>query len=308
MPGAVPGTRVPLEAIDTMASTESGRASPPATSIDLGGQVAVVTGGGRGLGRAIACALARAGATVAVIARSEHELDTTVGQITEAGGRSAAFPADVSATDAVRSAIASIRSKFGPVDLLVNNAGVSGPIGPLSETDTDSWWQCLETNLRGTFLCSRSVLPEMISRQRGRIINAASGAGTMAIPYLSAYVTSKAALLRLTENLAAEVRAHGVFAFAIEPGTVRTAMAESAINSAEGQTWLPWLKAIFDEGRDVTPDAACHLVLDLAAGRADHLSGRFFVATEDFEAVLTRSEQVVRDEMYLLRMRRLFER
>ena len=125
------------------------------------------------------------------------------------------------------------------MDLLVNNAGLAGPIGPTWETDPDDWWRCLEVNLRGPMLCSRAVLPGMIARGGGRIVNVASGAGTFAIPYLGAYVTSKTALIRFTEILALEAGQHGVKVFAIEPGTVRTAMAEYALESKKDSGGCP---------------------------------------------------------------------
>jgi NAD(P)-dependent dehydrogenase (short-subunit alcohol dehydrogenase family) len=257
---------------------------------DLGGQVALVTGGGRGIGRAIAEALAAAGAAVAVVARSEGQVAEAVESLRRSGARAVAIPADVSDPASVERMAREVERALGPLDLLVNNAGVAGPLGPIAENDPAEWWRCQEVNLRGPFLCARAVLPGMIARRRGRIVNVASGAGTWAIPYLSAYVVSKTALIRLTEVLAAEVAAHGVSAFAIEPGTVRTAMAEHALQSEGGRRWLPWLGAIFDEGRDVPAAVAARLVLLLASGRADPLSGRFFTVADDVLGLAARGE------------------
>jgi NAD(P)-dependent dehydrogenase (short-subunit alcohol dehydrogenase family) len=259
--------------------------------IDLTGQVALVTGGGRGIGRAIAIDLAAAGASVAVVARSGDQITETVGQIVQAGGRAVAVPIDVSEPEAVRRMVREVEEALGPIDLLVNNAGVSGPIGPIAETDPDDWWRCQEVNLRGPLLCSRAVLPGMISRRRGRIVNIASGAGTIAIPFLSAYVVSKTALIRLTEVLASEVAAHGVKLFAIEPGTVRTDMAEFALNSEHGRRWIPWFRDVFEQKRDVPPEHAAHLVTLLASGRADALSGRFFTVADDVLGMVERAER-----------------
>lgn len=153
--------------------------------------------------------------------------------------------AEVSDPEAVMRMVRESEQALGPIELLVNNAGVPGPIGPIAETDPGDWWRCQEVNLRGPMLCSSAVLPGMISRRRGRIVNIASGAGTTAIPYLSAYVVSKTALIRLTEILAADVAEFGVRAFAIEPGTVRTDMAEFALESSEeGRRWMPWFRDI----------------------------------------------------------------
>jgi NAD(P)-dependent dehydrogenase (short-subunit alcohol dehydrogenase family) len=249
--------------------------------IDLGGQVAIVTGGGRGIGKAIARGLAVAGASVAVVSRSAEQLAETVCELAILGSRAVGVVADVAERSSVSSMVREAEKALGPPDLLVNNAGVSGPFGPSWESDSDDWWRCLEVNLRGPMLCSRVVLPGMIARGGGRIVNVASGAGTIAIPYLGAYVTSKTALIRLTEVLALEAESHGVKVWAIEPGTVRTAMAEDALKSAAGRRWLPWFSDIFTRGDDVPPERAASLVVTLATGRADALSGRFFTINDD---------------------------
>jgi NAD(P)-dependent dehydrogenase (short-subunit alcohol dehydrogenase family) len=270
--------------------------------INLTGQVALVTGGGRGIGRAIAVSLARAGVAVAVLARSADQLAETVEAFAAAGGRALACPADVTGRVAVESAVAEVEAKLGPIDLLVNNAGVGGPIGPLAESDPDAWWRCVEVNLRGPLLCCRAVLPGMLARRRGRIVNVASGAGTQAIPYLSAYVTSKAGLIRLTENLAAEVKDAGIRVFAIQPGTVRTAMAESLLNSEEARRWLPWFSQLFEGGQDLPPELAGALVVRLASGQADALSGRFLAVEWDIDRFVHRADGLVGTDALTLRL------
>jgi NAD(P)-dependent dehydrogenase (short-subunit alcohol dehydrogenase family) len=247
----------------------------------LTGQVAIVTGGSRGIGKAIALGLAKAGCSVAVVAQSEDQLAETVRDITPFGCRAISITADVSDPAAVQGMTREVENSLGSVDLLVNNAGVAGPIGRTWETDPDHWWRCLQVNLRGPMLCARAVLPGMIAHGGGRIVNVASGAGTFAIPYLGAYVTSKTALIRFTEVIALEAGSHGIKVFAIEPGTVRTSMAEHALNSEEGNRWLPWLGEVFQRGEDVPPDLAADLVVLLASGRADILSGRFFTIKDD---------------------------
>jgi NAD(P)-dependent dehydrogenase (short-subunit alcohol dehydrogenase family) len=276
-------------------------------SLDLLGQVAVVTGGGRGLGCAYAAALAGAGAAVAILARSADQLAAAAEAIEATGGRALAIPADVTDPRAIAAAAAEIESRLGPVDLLVNNAGVVRPIGPLWEADPEEWWHTVEVNLRGALLTCRTFLPGMVARRRGRVINVASGAGTSAIPYFSAYVASKAALIRLTEVLAAELAGHGghgVAVFAIEPGTVRTAMVEDIVRAEDGRRWLPWLQRVFDEGLDVAPEHAAELVLLLASGRADRLSGRFFHRLDDLEAILRNADEIAASDLLTLRLRR----
>ena len=268
-------------------------------------QVALITGAGRGLGRAFSLGLAKAGMRVAVVARSADQLAETVSLIQAAGGTAIAIPADVADPGAVKEVAQEVRRSLGPVDLLINNAGAGGPFGPTWEVNAEQWWRNFETNMRAPFLCCREFLPHMIARGSGRIVNVASGAGTRAIPYMSAYVASKAALIRFTETVAVEARKSGVSLFSIQPGTVRTAMAKELLDSPEGSRWLPWFQKIFDEGGDVTSDPAMSLVLFLASGKADELSGRFFAVPEDPARVVERAAEVKRDDLYALRMRTL---
>jgi len=270
--------------------------------ISLQDRVAVVTGGGRGIGRAIAQMLAAAGARVAVIARSDTELAETVRLIQDAGGGAKALSADVTNPRAVSSAIESIRKSLGPVDLLVNNAGAIKPFGPFWKTDLNEWWQGMEVNLRGPLQCTLAVLPEMVARGRGRIINIASGAGTMATPYYSSYVTSKTALIRFTECLALETKPHGVVLFAVSPGTVRTTMSEYSLNSPEGQKWLPWFRRIFDESINVPPERPAKLVMELASGRADALSGKFISIYDDLDDLLKSAAVIGQQNLYSLKL------
>jgi len=199
-------------------------------------QVAVVTGGGRGIGRAIARTFAEAGASVAVFARTGSELAETVSLITRAGGEARAWRLDVTDETAVTRAIDEVQASWGPIDLLVNNAAILGPIAPFWESSPADWWRAQEVNVRGAMLCSHALIATMVARRRGRIINVVSSA--LPIAYFSGYMTSKSALIRFTECLAIEAKPFGVAVFAMGPGTVRTAMSEHSLNSAEGQRWL----------------------------------------------------------------------
>jgi len=257
---------------------------------------ALVTGGGRGIGQGIALRLAKEGMGVVVTARSADQLAETVRL---SGGKIAAIPADVSETKEVSMMVSLAEREVGPIDLLINNAGIGGPLAPFLEAEPDEWWKTLEVNLRGPYLCCRAVLPGMIARKRGHIINMASGAGTFPIPDMSAYVASKTALIRLSEQLAMELKPHGISVFPIRPGVVRTAMVEEARGA------VPLIQKILDEGQDVTPDTVADLVLFLASGNADRLSGRLFSVNEDLEEIVRRADEVERDNLYLLRTRRL---
>ena len=268
----------------------------------LAGQVAVVTGGGRGIGRAIARALAAEGAAVAVAARTGSQVQETAASIHAAGGRALAAAADVTDRCAVERLIAETERTLGPVDLLVNNAGVFGPIGPLWEIDPDDWWQALASHLRGTLLCTRTVLPGMIARGGGRIINIASRSGVRTHPYTSSYGVAKAAVLRFTDHLAVETREHGISAFAIYPGRVQTAMTDELIESAAGRRWLPG-EGKAREGQWLPPDRAAALCVALAAGEADELSGRFFGVYDDLQELKRRAGEIEREDLYTLRLR-----
>ena len=269
---------------------------------ELGGQVAIVTGSGRGIGRAIAQAFAAAGAAVAVTARSQEQVDETVLTIERVGGRALAVPVDVTDRFSVEWLVAETERRLGPVDVLVNNAGVAGPVGPLWENDPDDWRRSVEINLDGTFLCCRAVLPQMVARNRGRIINIASGHGLRATPYLSAYSVSKSGLVRLSEVLAAETREHGVAVFAVGPGQVRTQLLKDIGSTEAGATWLPDFAARA-EAHAQLPDRAAALCVRLASGVADTLSGRFLYVRDDLDELLRHADEIRDQERLTLRLR-----
>ncbi len=265
----------------------------------------MVTGGGRGLGRAFAHALAAVDYAVAVMARSADELDETVALVERAGGRARAFAADVTDALAVARAVGDIERSLGPIDLLVNNAGVIGPLGPFADSSALDWWRTLEVNLYGQILCAHAVLPGMIARRSGRIVNIASGGGATMLPYFSAYVTSKTALIRFAECLAFEVKPHGVAVFAMGPGTVRTAMSEHSLNSPEGKKWLPWFRDTFEQGRDLPAERPAELLMALASGRADALSGRYIYPADDLDRLIAASAEIEQAKLYSLQIQRL---
>jgi NAD(P)-dependent dehydrogenase (short-subunit alcohol dehydrogenase family) len=274
----------------------------PDSDTDLRGQVAVVTGAGRGVGRAIAESLAAAGALVALAARSRAELDEAVGEIVLAGGRALAIPTDVTDEYEVASLFGQVESELGPPTLLVNNAGTWRHAGPLEEADLGSWWGDVEVCLKGTFLCTRAVLPGMRKVGQGRIVNVSSYAGIAPRPYATAYAAAKAAVLRLTDSLAAELDGTGVVAFAITPGFVRTAMVDRIASSEQGRRFLPELGERSDA---IAAAEAGRLVVDIAAGRLDGLAGRFFHVLDDVDELLARRDEIIERDLYSLGLRRL---
>jgi NAD(P)-dependent dehydrogenase (short-subunit alcohol dehydrogenase family) len=261
--------------------------------------IALITGGGRGIGRGIALRLAKEGWDVAISARSADQLTETASL---AKGRVLAFAGDVADPAAVRALVQEVEAKLGAIDLLINNAGTGGPFGRFWETDPEAWWRCQEVNLRGPMLCCRAVLPGMIGRRAGRIVNVASGAGCQAFPDMSAYVASKTGLIRFSEQLALELDGLGVSVFPIRPGVLRTAMVEEARHR------LPFIQKLLDDGAEVSPDQVASLVLALASGRADVLSGRLFSVHENVDDIVSQAEAVRARELYLLRMQKLYHR
>jgi len=266
---------------------------------DLRSQVAVVTGGGRGIGRVIAQQLAAAGAAVAILARTQAQLEQTTSLIETTGGTVLAWPADVTDESRVNQVIAEIEQSLGPITLLVNNAGRNNASGPVWEGDPDEWWRDVEINLRGPYLCSRAVLPGMISRKSGRIVNIASNVGIRPHPYVTAYACSKAALLRFTDSVAESVKAMGIQIFAISPGWVWTAMTEQAVKVMEEV--IPDFEGIPDS--EVSPpELAGHLVVRLASGEADNLSGRYIHIQDNLDELILTAERIQKEDLYTLRL------
>ena len=192
---------------------------------ELQGKVALVTGGGRGIGRAIALELAQEGCDVAVVARTSEEIEQVASEVQTAGRRSIAVTCDLSDGAAIVRAHVAVTQALGPITILINNAGVVGPIGQIETIDADRWVEAIEINLIGAFRWLRVCVPSMLEQKWGRIINISTGAATgTGMEHSSAYSTSKAGLEMLTLNSAAELQGRGVTVNAVRPGTVDTSM------------------------------------------------------------------------------------
>ena len=187
-------------------------------------RVVFVTGGGRGIGRATALAFAAAGARTVVAARSVDQVEAVAAEVVQAGGRALPLVCDVTSGSSVASAVEETGRHFGPVDVLVNNAGYVES-APLTRVTDETWNRTLAVNLTGTFLCLRAVLPSMVERQRGRVISIASTAAEIGYAYTAAYCAAKHGVLGLTRSVALEVAAKGVTVNAICPGWVLTGMS-----------------------------------------------------------------------------------
>jgi NAD(P)-dependent dehydrogenase (short-subunit alcohol dehydrogenase family) len=281
--------------------------NPRTTS--LHGAVALVTGGGRGIGRAVATALAAAGARIALVARSPDELAATARLLADAGGVAATAVADVTDAEGLAAAVHRVRDELGPVDVLVNNAGILGPIGPLWEVDAGEWWTTMDVNVRGLVLCSQLVLPEMVARRSGRIINLTSQAGAYRWPLVSGYSVSKAAVVKLSENLAHETSRYGISVFSVHPGLLPIGMTTTVAGSVPATVHADhvrqWALDELAEGRGADPDAAIELIVRLATGDADSLTGRHLSVHDDLDALLARLPEVRSQDLYVMRPERL---
>jgi NAD(P)-dependent dehydrogenase (short-subunit alcohol dehydrogenase family) len=256
---------------------------------DLLEGVALVTGGGRGIGAGIARELAEAGMRVAVTGRTAEQVEEVAAEI---GGL--ALLGDVSVEADVVRWVEQTEAELGPIELLVCNAGIGGSGRPFLEESPEEWWRVFEVNVLGAYLCCRHVAPRMVERGRGRIVNIGSGGSYLPItnPTVSLgtpYGPSKAALGRFSETLAAVLDPAGVRVFLISPGLVQTEMTSRFGDDAP---WTP-------------PELAPRLVRALASGRADALAGRYLHAEhDDVDELIRRADEVVAEDLNAIRLRR----
>jgi NAD(P)-dependent dehydrogenase (short-subunit alcohol dehydrogenase family) len=255
----------------------------------LDGRIAVVSGGGRGLGRAIAGELARHGARVVLGARHEPSLEESEREIRRAGGEAHGIPLDVSSEDSVGAFFHEVERRVGRAGILVNAAGVYGPIAPIEETVARDWIRTLLINTVGPFLMIRAFLPGMLADRWGRIVSLTSAASLHPPgPLTSAYGTSKVALNQLTRHLAAEVAGTGVTANVIHPGDVKTGMwadikTRVAGMGPGGEPYRQWAEWVAANGGD-PPEKAAALVLRLVSDREGAVNGRFLWIDEPLQA------------------------
>lgn len=272
-----------------------------ADEFDFKGKVALVTGGGHGIGREISESLAKHGAAVAITGRTQGRLDETVAAIEKAGGKAISFSADVADEQAIRSLVAETEKQLGSIDFLVSNAGVDGPFGPLWLNKTDDWRYTLNTNLMGSVTVAQAVLPGMVERRSGHIVFVGSGGGLWPVPYDTGYAVTKAGLIRLCETLAMEADEYNVQCFVIHPGVVHTGMSDSVMNSPDGKKWLPKYDVALERGK--TPiEWASELCNFLVSGQADGLSGCFLSVNDDYRDIASRAAEVQEGDMYKLRL------
>jgi 3-oxoacyl-[acyl-carrier protein] reductase len=251
---------------------------------ELSGQVGLVTGGGRGIGRGIALELAEAGMRIAVAARTKEQVEATAG---ETGGL--ALTVDVADRGSVERMVEHVERELGPIDLLVANAGISPHEPSPWELGPESWWRTHEVNVLGVYLSCCAVVPGMLARGRGRVVITGSGAAYMPGAQATAYTSSKAAVARFAETLANELEGR-IPVFLISPGLVRSEMTKGRF--PDDAPWTP-------------PECAPRLVRALASGRFDRLSGRYLHAEHDPpEELEQRIDEILENDLNAIRLRR----
>jgi len=257
--------------------------------MDLKEKVVIVTGAGSGVGRALALEFGRKGACVVVAARRRERIQETAAAIEAEGGTALAIQTDVTDIVQVERMVSQSLDAFEQIDVIFNNAGSFAALGAVWEIDPDLWWNDVTVNLRGTMLCCRSVLPYMLKRDSGIIMNMSGG---NQIPGGTGYSCSKVGVIRFTELLAKELKHKGssVLAFIMGPGFVRTEMTDLQIRTPEGQEWLPSSKDAVEHGQDRPPEDCARATMALIRVACPKLSGGTFGPDTDFEDVLRKTK------------------
>jgi NAD(P)-dependent dehydrogenase (short-subunit alcohol dehydrogenase family) len=274
----------------------------------LAGKIALVTGAGRGIGRAIALGFAAQGARLALAARTVSELEETARQIAEISGEPGAgtlvIPVDVTDQAGVDSMVKRTLDRFTNIDILVNNAGIGGPVGVLQDNDISAWMQTLQVNVIGPYLCCRAVIPAMVRQGGGKIINLAGAGANNGWAYLSAYCASKAAVVRLTEVLSIELEEQNIQVNALGPGSIHTRMWEELRDGAAdvNATDLHELGQMVTSGGGASLDDTAALAVFLAGDESGGLSGRLISAVaDDFTNLASRIPEIMASDVFTLR-------
>ena len=248
----------------------------------LQGQVAIITGGGRGIGAAAAEQLAQAGAAVVLAARTPDQVEAVAARLRKTGAQALGLETDISDPEQVEEVIEATINQFDRVDIVVNNAGIVWPIEEISETDPDEWAYNIHVNLIGPFYMARNVLPLMLEQRHGRILNISSGAAMQPIPGASAYSVAKAGLDMLTRAMAQEVTGTGVTVNALYPGMVDTEMQSDirSVDTSESRLDFSRWDEAYTQKTLAAPSAAARLIYWLVGPWSRDYSGEIFKSTD----------------------------
>ena len=244
----------------------------------------LITGAGRGIGKRLAIGFASRGARVGLLARSKAELDLADLEIEHAGGTSLRLRASVCDFEQMAAAVDRMKTHYGTIDILICAAGVQGPIAPLAETSPKAWAATIETNLIGVMHSCRAVLPHMIERRSGKIIVISGRGGAGPRPWFSAYAASKAAVVRMVETLAEEVRDHNIQVNAMAPGGTYTSMTDEILKAGDRAGWKENEEA--QQVRltgGIAPEKQIQLALFLASEASNHISGKLLHVNDDWK-------------------------
>jgi len=239
----------------------------------LQGRVAIVTGGGRGLGRSVALTFGKQGAKVVLAARTMEEIDHVAEELRSLKKEAIAVPTDVSNEEQVNHLVEMTLEAFGTIDILVNNAGARGPIGPIHQISLSEWEQTLKVNLTGAFLCTKAVLPVLMEKREGKIINVATTLTPR--PNLTPYMVAKAGLIHLTKQLSRELKDYNVQVNVIHPGVMDTRMQEEIRKAGVKAIGTDMFERLKEEGILHPPDEPAKLILFLASKAADGITGEY---------------------------------
>ena len=266
-------------------------------------RAALVTGAGRGIGRAIAERLAAEGAAVGVLARTLSEVEATARSIREAGGMAEAFAADVLDATGLERAYGRFRAWAGGCDALVCAAGRLRGVGPLEQVESEAWWLDLETSVRGAQRAIRLALPALRESGAASITLLVGPGYNGALAFAAGYGSAQAALVRLAESLDRELADAEVSTFAVYPGLVPTDLVRPLIDEAEGRRWLPRFNEAFAEGKEVGPEVAAEMVAWLVEHRPAELRGRVVAAPLTPTILETRLGRILEGDLSRLRVR-----
>jgi 3-oxoacyl-[acyl-carrier protein] reductase len=259
----------------------------------------LVTGAGRGIGKRLAIGFAGAGARVGLLARSKTELDLAHLEIEHAGGNALRIRADVTDFEQMCAAVDRMRVHYGGVNILVCGAAVQGPIGPLSENSPRAWADTIHTNLIGVMNMVRAVLPHMIDKRQGKVIVLTGAGSVTARPNFSAYAAAKAALVRLVETVAEEVRDHNIQINCMGPGGTYTSMTDEILHAGERAGWREREDALsVRQTGGISPEKQIQLALFLASEQSNHISGKLIHVNDDWKRL---KNETIHPELYTLR-------